>query len=230
MERRFHMTSVSLQQVMLRFNAYNLSLHFCLICIGLSVSHNLLILITKATSGGVGCFSKIVLWEKGRDLTQSYDRSPYTHRKIQKATRQHKNATKSLDYTTIADRLSWGNDSHPTGVVKPVYRIPTFPLSAKSVQSKRRRTNSQLKRINLNLWYEFDYDWKFGHVKHLIKGKKLTNNNYRKLWIMLNLILLIPGGQPRSLPVFDKASKEVRDRTVLFRKVILVVMYSIVKF
>ena len=33
--------------------------------------------------------------EKGRDLTQSYDKSPYTHRKIQKATWQHKNATKN---------------------------------------------------------------------------------------------------------------------------------------
>ena len=35
-----------------------------------------------------------------------------------------KNATKNFDYTTIADRLrtvSWGNDSHPAGVVKPVY-------------------------------------------------------------------------------------------------------------
>ena len=34
-----------------------------------------------------------------------------------------KNATKNFDYTTIADRLrtvSWGNDSHPAGVVKPV--------------------------------------------------------------------------------------------------------------
>ena len=29
--------------------------------------------------------------EKGRDLTQSYDKSPYTHRKIQKATWKHKN-------------------------------------------------------------------------------------------------------------------------------------------
>ena len=31
-----------------------------------------------------------------------------------------KNATKNFDYTTIADRLrtvSWGNDSHPAGVV-----------------------------------------------------------------------------------------------------------------
>ena len=67
--------------------------------------------------------------EKGRDLTQSYNKSPYIHRKTQKATCQHKNATKNVDYITIADRLktvSWGNDSHPTGVVKPVYAIPTL--------------------------------------------------------------------------------------------------------
>ena len=47
-----------------------------------------------------------------------------------------KNATKNFDYITIADRLrtvSWGNDSHPAGVVKPVYGIPTFPLTAKAV-------------------------------------------------------------------------------------------------
>ena len=74
--------------------------------------------------------------EKGRDLTQSYDKSPYTDRKIQKATWQHKNDTKNFDYTTIADRLrtvSWDNDRHPTGVVKPVYGIPTLPLTAKAV-------------------------------------------------------------------------------------------------
>ena len=74
--------------------------------------------------------------EEERDLTQSYDKSPYTHRKIQKATWQHKNATKNFGYSTIVDRLrtlSWGNDSHPTGVVKPVYGIPTFPLIAKAV-------------------------------------------------------------------------------------------------
>ena len=76
--------------------------------------------------------------QKETDLTQSYmyDKSPYTYRKIQKATWQHKNATKNFDYTTIADRLrtvSWGNDSHPTGGVKPVYGIPTFPLIAKAV-------------------------------------------------------------------------------------------------
>ena len=49
---------------------------------------------------------------------------------------QHKNATKNVYYTTIADRLrtvSWGNDSNPTGVVKPVHGYPIFPLTAKAV-------------------------------------------------------------------------------------------------
>ena len=78
--------------------------------------------------------------EKGRNLTQSYDKSPYTHRKVQKATWQYKNATKNFDYTTIADRLttvSLSNNSHPTGVVKPVYEhSSTFPLTATAVLSK----------------------------------------------------------------------------------------------
>ena len=39
--------------------------------------------------------------EKGRVLTQSYDKSPYDDRKIQKATWRHKNATK----TSITQRL-----------------------------------------------------------------------------------------------------------------------------
>ena len=40
-----------------------------------------------------------------------------------KVKRQHKNATKDFDYTTIADRLrtvSWSNYCHATGLVKPV--------------------------------------------------------------------------------------------------------------
>ena len=52
---------------------------------------------------------------------------------------QHKNATKNFDYTTIADRLmavSWSDNSNPTGVVKPVYGYPTFPLTAKARLSK----------------------------------------------------------------------------------------------
>ena len=47
-----------------------------------------------------------------------------------------KNATKHFDYTTIVDRrrtVSWSNDIHPTGVVKHVYGIPTFPLTTKAV-------------------------------------------------------------------------------------------------
>ena len=47
--------------------------------------------------------------------------------------------TWNFDYTKTADRLrteSLGNESHPTGVVKPVYGIPTFPLTAKAVLSK----------------------------------------------------------------------------------------------
>ena len=74
--------------------------------------------------------------KKGRDLIQSYDKSPYTDRKIQKATWQHKNATKNFDYKSFADRLrtvSWGNDRHLSCVVQPVYEIPTFPLTAKAV-------------------------------------------------------------------------------------------------
>ena len=36
----------------------------------------------------------LIVSEIGRDLSQSYNKKPYTHRKIQKATSQHKNATK----------------------------------------------------------------------------------------------------------------------------------------
>ena len=74
--------------------------------------------------------------EKRRDLTRSYDKSPYTHRKPQKATWQHTNATKDFHYTTIADRLRAvirGNDSHLTGMVKPIYGIPTFPLTVRDM-------------------------------------------------------------------------------------------------
>ena len=45
-------------------------------------------------------YTSIVLGEKERDLTQSYDKSLYADRKIQKATWQHKNATKNFDIRT----------------------------------------------------------------------------------------------------------------------------------
>ena len=86
-------------------------------------------------------FFLFIFREEWRDLTQCYDKSPYTDRKIQKATWPHKNATKKFDYTTIADRLktvSWGNNIHPTGVVKPVYGIQTFPLTQKQCNKKNK--------------------------------------------------------------------------------------------
>ena len=61
---------------------------------------------------------------------------PTPTEKFKKQRDNTKNAIKNFDYTTNAVRLrtvSWGNDSHPTGVVKPVYGIPTFPLTAKAV-------------------------------------------------------------------------------------------------
>ena len=50
--------------------------------------------------------------EKEGDLTQSYDKTPYTNRKFENQRKTHTNATKNFDYTTIADRLrtvSWSN-------------------------------------------------------------------------------------------------------------------------
>ena len=47
---------------------------------------------------------------------------------------QHKNATKNFDFTTIADRLrtvSWSNNSHPTGVVKPGLKSTNLPTYRK---------------------------------------------------------------------------------------------------
>ena len=52
--------------------------------------------------------------------------------KNQNTTWQHTHATKNFDYTTIADRLRTvilDNDSHQTGVVKPVNGIPTLSLT-----------------------------------------------------------------------------------------------------
>ena len=64
------------------------------------------------------------LREKGRDLTQSYDKNPYIARKIKHATRQHKIATK----TSITQRLRT-DSGRSVGVVKPVSGISTFPLT-----------------------------------------------------------------------------------------------------
>ena len=73
--------------------------------------------------------------EKEGDLTQSYDKPPIPTENS-KTKGQH---TQTPPKTLITQRLrtdlgrSVGVTSNPTGVVKPVYGIPTFPLTAKAV-------------------------------------------------------------------------------------------------
>ena len=88
----------------------------------------------------VSCFldcnrnSDFTCIEKGRDLTQ-----PLHLQKISNSNVTTQKRHQNYDYTTIADRLrtvSWSYDSHPTSVVKSVYGIPTFKLTATAVLSK----------------------------------------------------------------------------------------------
>ena len=44
-----------------------------------------------------GLFTTIIQREKGRDLTQSYDKSPYTNRNVKRAKWQHKQRHKKFD-------------------------------------------------------------------------------------------------------------------------------------
>ena len=54
---------------------------------------------------------------KGRDLTQSCDKSPYTHRKIQKATWQHKTPPKTLISQWLRTDLGWSVGAKATKLV-----------------------------------------------------------------------------------------------------------------
>ena len=60
-----------------------------------------------------------MIYKRGRDRTLSYDKNTYTHRKIHKATSQHKKATQNFDYTRITDRLR--TVSRATAVTTPVW-------------------------------------------------------------------------------------------------------------
>ena len=71
--------------------------------------------------------------KKGRDMSPMTKAPTPTEKKNMG---QYRNATKNFDYITIPNRrrtVSWGNDSHPPGVVKAVYGITTFPLTTKAV-------------------------------------------------------------------------------------------------
>ena len=72
--------------------------------------------------------------EKGRNLILSNVKGPIASENESQETIQY--AAKNFDYTTIVDRhrtISWRNNGHPTGAVKPVHGIPTFQLTAKAV-------------------------------------------------------------------------------------------------
>ena len=72
-------------------------------------------------------------------MTQFNDKSPHTNEKLQKSKTTTQIRHQKLDYTTIANRLrtvSWSNNIHQNGVVKPDNEIPTFRLTAKAVLSK----------------------------------------------------------------------------------------------
>ena len=73
--------------------------------------------------------------KKGRDMTQSYDKGPFTNRIVKMVKWQHKQRHKKFDYTPIADRLrtvSGSNYNHLTCVVYRFYRahLPTYHNSS----------------------------------------------------------------------------------------------------
>ena len=59
--------------------------------------------------------------------------------KSEKQRIKHTNASKKIRFQNDCGSTkngNWIDDSHTTGVVKPVYVIPTFPLTAKAVLLK----------------------------------------------------------------------------------------------
>ena len=120
----------------------------------------------------------------------------YTHRekkeeisygrmtKPPKKFKMHRDNTKTPPKTSIADRelrtVSWGNDSHPTCVFKPVNGIPTLPLTTTVVWS-RTRTGMYYFTVSWNLnmfslprkWY-----WKY-IVSGITASRKKAKEKYR---------------------------------------------------
>ena len=84
-----------------------------------------------------GSGAKLFLRENGRDLTQSYDKSPCTNRNVQRAKWQHKqhNATKSSSTQRL--RTDLGRSVGVTTATQLVWLTwftgPTFPFPATAV-------------------------------------------------------------------------------------------------
>ena len=92
--------------------------------------------------------------EKGRDLTQSYDKSPNTNRKVKRTKWQHKQRHKKFDYIAVTDRLrtvSLSNYGHPTGVVNLVYG-PNLPTPRNSRVIKRMEGLYSVNQFNHTSW------------------------------------------------------------------------------
>ena len=111
----------------------------------------------------------VITREQGRDLTRSYDKLPYTNRKIQNAKWQHKNATKNLDYTTVADRLRTvmlcnQKDTHKKTGNNPPYwgRGPTTDPGGDVIK----------------LQHIFNFCFTSMVIKHYIKNKKWHPQEY----------------------------------------------------
>ena len=85
------------------------------------------------------CWCRGICHRTESDLFLFLSKVTTTSEKYKKATWQHKNATKNVDYDTIEDRLRrvrWSNNNHLICVFKPVNGYPFFPLTTKAMQSK----------------------------------------------------------------------------------------------
>ena len=89
---------------------------------------------------------KTNLCEKGRDLTQSYDKRPYTDRKIEKATWKHKNATKNFELRQTCNVLYFDH-------AQPKEHV----MSCGSLRWTYRQCH--------------DFNWKFSHMKLRMTGE-----------------------------------------------------------
>ena len=102
----------------------------------------LLLLTLTCTSRGLYHWHWLV-WnkrEKGRDLTQSYDKSPYTSRNVNMAKGQHKQRHKKFDYTAVAS----------VGVTLAIQLVrltglwPNCPTPTTTLVSKGHRTSFKI--------------------------------------------------------------------------------------
>ena len=76
--------------------------------------------------------------EKGRDLTQSYDKAPTPTEMSKVTTQRHKKNSLTERLLTDLGTVSWSNHGHPTGVVNLVFgpNLPT-PRNSRIIKSTR---------------------------------------------------------------------------------------------